>query len=178
MTLGANLRYSARTLVRTPALTLTLILTIAMGIGSNAAIVGFVHGLLTRDVPIPHVSQLVSVFSRGSQDSFEPLTFDDYLALKDRRDLFASLGAARESRRTIVFDGRSSVMSAAAMSPEFADLLQLSRQGAVLSYHGWQNEFADVPDVRGTTIRVDGADYRISGIAPDWLEGVFSGSAV
>jgi putative ABC transport system permease protein len=178
MTLGANLRYSARTLVRTPALTLTLILTIAMGIGSNAAIVGFVRGLLMRDVPIPHASQLVSVFSRGTKDSLEPLTFDDYLTLKDRHDLFASLGAVRESRRRVGFEDHSSVMAVAAMSPEVAELLQLSRDGTVLSYRAWQNEFASSPDVRGSTVRVDGVNYHITGIAPDWLEGVFAGSAV
>jgi putative ABC transport system permease protein len=178
MTLGANLRYSARTLVRTPALTLTLILTIAIGIGSNAAIVGFVRGLLTRDVPIGDASQLVSVFSRGAKDALEPVAFDDYRTLKDRRDLFASLGAVRESRRRVVFEGHSSVMAVAAMSPEFADVLQLSRDGTVLSYRVWQNEFASSPDVRGSTIRVDGVDYRITGIAPDWLDGVFAGSAV
>jgi putative ABC transport system permease protein len=178
MTLSANLRYSARTLVRTPALTLTLILTIAMGIGCNAAIVGFVRGLLTRDIPIPHASQLVSVFSRGARDSLEPVAFDDYLGLKDRRDLFALLGAARESRRRVVVEDRSSVMAVAAISPEFADLLQLSRGGTVLSYRVWENEFGSSPDARGSTIRVDGVAYQITGVAPDWLEGVFAGSAV
>ncbi len=178
MTLGANLRYSARTLVRTPALTLTLILTIAMGIGSNAAIVGFVRGLMTRDVPLPHVAQLVSVFGRGSTDSFEPVSFDDYIALKDRRDLFESLGAVRESRRRVVFEGRSSVMAVGAASPEFADLLQLPREGATISYRVWQNEFDSSPDIRGSTIYVNGDGYRISGITPDWLEGVFTGSVV
>src|SRR4026208_2123542 len=48
-----DLRYSARTLVRSPGLTATLLLTIALGIGSNAAVFGFVRGLAMRDLPTP-----------------------------------------------------------------------------------------------------------------------------
>jgi len=69
----ADLRYSARTLTRTPGLSLTLLLTIALGIGSNAAVVGFVRGLLTRDLPMSGLDRVVSVFARDAQDGFGPL---------------------------------------------------------------------------------------------------------
>ena len=47
----ADLRYSARSLRRTPGLTLALLLTIALGIGSNAVVFGFIRGFVTRDLP-------------------------------------------------------------------------------------------------------------------------------
>ncbi len=55
-----NLRYSARSLARTPGLTITLLLTIAVGVGSNAAVFGFVRGLTLRDLPAAESNQVIS----------------------------------------------------------------------------------------------------------------------
>jgi ABC-type antimicrobial peptide transport system permease subunit len=55
-----NFRYSARSLSRSPALTITLLLTITLGIGSNAAVFGFVRGLTTRDLPNSESNQAMS----------------------------------------------------------------------------------------------------------------------
>ena len=179
MQLWTNLRYSARSLARRPGLTLTLLLTIALGVGSNAAVAGFVRGLVTRNVPLPGIASLVSLFGRGEQDSFSPLSYDDYLALKSRRDLFETLGAGRESVVGAVVDGRSTVMSVAAITPEFAALLQLSlTNGVIISHQAWQIEFASRDTVRGEVIRIDGEERRVWGIAPEWLEGLYGDTAV
>jgi hypothetical protein len=55
-----DLRYSARSLARSPGLTATLLLTIAIGVGSNAAVFGFVHGLTLRELPMTETSQTMS----------------------------------------------------------------------------------------------------------------------
>src|SRR3954471_23539519 len=55
-----DLRYSARSLARSPILTVTLLLTIALGIGSNAAIAGFVRGLVIHDLSIAEPDRVVS----------------------------------------------------------------------------------------------------------------------
>src|SRR3954468_24042067 len=55
-----DLRYSARSLARSPILTITLLLTIALGIGSNAAIAGFVRGLVIHDLSSSEPDQAVS----------------------------------------------------------------------------------------------------------------------
>src|SRR5688572_3781171 len=61
-----DLRYSARRLTRTPGLAVALVLTIAMGIGSNAAVYGFVRGLVARDMPLPAMAGVVSVLGGGA----------------------------------------------------------------------------------------------------------------
>src|SRR5206468_9618215 len=121
-----DLRYSVRSLTRTPGLTVTLLLTIAIGIGSNASVVGFVRGLVIRDLPIPGLDRVVSLFARDAQDGFGPMSYESFLLLKAQPDAFEWLGAARQSRSSVVLDGRSSVMSVAATTPELAALLQLS----------------------------------------------------
>src|SRR5436190_18666579 len=58
--LWIDLRYSAQSLARSPILTITLVLTIALGIGSNAAIAGFVRGLIIHDVSMLEADRAVS----------------------------------------------------------------------------------------------------------------------
>ena len=145
----SDLRYSARSLTRAPGLALTLLLTIALGIGGNASVVGFVRGLVTRDLPLPGVEKVVSLFARDAQDAFGPVSYDAYLSLKTGLDVFDSLGAVRESRGSVVLGGRSSVMAVAAATPEFADLFQLPLgEGAVISRRVWHSEFGSKPGVQ------------------------------
>src|SRR5256885_15343305 len=89
----ADLRYSARSLARTPGLALTLLLTIALGIGSNASVHGFMRGLIARDLPLPGIDTAASLFARDAHDAFGPVSYDGYLSLKGHRDAFASIGA-------------------------------------------------------------------------------------
>jgi putative ABC transport system permease protein len=175
----SDLNYSARTLTRNPGLSLTLLFTIALGIGSNAAIVGFVRGLVTRDLPIPDVDRTVSIFGRDAQGGFSPVSYDAYLSLRAEADVFELLGAARVSRSGVSVDGRSSVMSVAAITPELASLLQLPpRGGIVLSHRIWQNEFGGRANFPDQLISVDDTKSRIAGVAPEWLEGLYVGNDV
>ncbi len=116
-------------------MTLTLLLTIALGIGGNASVVGFVRGLVTRDLPLPGIETAVAVFARDAQEGFGPLSYGGYLSLAARGDAFELLGAARESKSGTRVGDRSSVMAVAAVTPELADLFGLSLgEGVVLSH--------------------------------------------
>ena len=179
MALWTALRYSGRSLTRTPALALTLLLTIAVGIGANTAVAGFVRGLATRDLPIPRIETVVSIFAKETDGTFSALSYDGYLALEARRDMFESLGAARESRASIIVNDASWVMSVASVTPEIGALFRLpTGDGVVISHRVWQEAFDARPDVRGVPIRIEGAERRVIGVAPPWLEGLYIGSAV
>jgi predicted permease len=174
-----NLRHSARSFARTPSLTLALLGTIALGIGSNAAVLGFVRGSLARSLPIPGIDTVVSLFAWDSQDGFGPVSYEGYLALLEHREPFELLGAARESQASIVSGDRHSVMAVAAVTPELARLLQLSLDGGVaISHRVWQAEFGARPDIVSTPIRIDGVDTRVAQVVPDWLEGLYFGRAI
>ncbi len=156
-----------------------LLLTIALGIGSNASVVGFVRGLVTRDLPLPGLDTVVSLFARDAQDAFGPVSYEEYVSLKAQREAFELVGAARQSQGSVVLGGRSSIMSVAAVTPELAAFLHLPlSEGVVISHHVWQSEFGAAPDVRGQPIRIDGVERRAGTVAPDWLEGLYLGSTV
>ncbi len=172
----ADLRYSARSLLRTPGLTLALLLTIALGIGSNAAVFGFIRGFVTRDLPIARIESVVTVFARDAKDAFGPVSYEQYLALGSQSSIFETLGAATESSRPAAIGDRLSVISVAAVTPAVARILGLDpADGVFLSRRAWGSEFDSKATVRGEVIRLDGRDLRVAGVAPEWLEGLYEG---
>ena len=180
MTFLTDLRYSLRSLTRTPGLTLSLLLTIALGIGSNVSLRGFVRGLTARELPLPGIETVVSLFQWGADYAVGPVCYGGYLSLKSHSELFESLGAVRESQETITLSGRSLIMSVAAATPEIAELLHLPSldEGVVISHRMWQAEFGGKAGVCGEELQIEGVETRVAGVAPDWLEGVYLGRAV
>ena len=160
--------------MRAPGLTLALLLTIALGIGSNVSVYGFVRGLTGPASPLASVDRIVSIFQRGTHHEAGPLSYGEYLSLKNRLNVFAWIGAARISPCTISMPGQSAIVSVAAVTSNLAGVLNLSLgKGVVISHRMWQNEFGAKANVRGDQIRIDGVNARVSGIAPEWLEGLY-----
>ena len=165
---------------------LALVLTIALGIGSNASVHGFVRGLITRDLPLRGIDTVVSLFAPdppldGGPATLGagPMSYDDYLSLKGQPDAFEWLGAARESQGTIARGQHTAVMSVAAVTSDLADLLDLLQdEGVVISHRVWLSEFGAKADVRGEAIRIDGVATRVASVAPEWLDGLYLGRLV
>ncbi len=170
-----DIRHSARHFVRSPGLALALLFTIALGIGSNVAVNGFVRGLTRSDLPPVSRERVVSIFRRDAG----PLSYQDYRWLNSHREGFEWIGAARILPSTVAIAGQSEIMSVAAVTPSLANFLDLSFNGGlVISHRVWESDFQGKADVRGESIRLGGLDLRVSGVAPAWLEGVYRDRAV
>src|SRR5215472_6329055 len=102
-----NLRYSARSFIRTPGLALALLFTIALGIASIVSVRGFVDGLTKPLFPLGSLDRLVSVFGRDAQREADPLSKQQYLYARSRHDVFQWVGAARVAPGTITMDGQT-----------------------------------------------------------------------
>jgi ABC-type lipoprotein release transport system permease subunit len=173
-----NLRYSARSFTRTPGVALGLLFTVALGIASIVSVRGFVEGLTKPSFALGSRDRLVSVFGRDAQREAGPLSKQEYLYARSRHDLFQWVGAARVSPRTITTDGQTAFVSVAAVTPNLARVFGLPlNEGVVISHRMWQREFGS-SDVTGEEIQIDAVTARISGIAPDWLEGLYRDRAV
>ena len=179
MSLWTDLLYSVRSLARTPLLTSALLLTIALGIGSNATIAGVVNGLYTSRLPLAEADRAVVLVAAADSNGPAALDADRYLSLRGRSDLFERLGTVTESRATVTLEGRSSVMSVAAISPDVAAILNLAgSDGVIVSHALWSTTLKQRDDFRGLPVVVDRISSRIAGVAPDWLAGVYDDRAI
>ena len=153
---------------------LALLFTIALGIASYVSVLGFVRGLTKPSSRLGSLDRLVSVFAREADREAGPLSKQQYLYVESRHDVFQWLGAARVSPGTVAMAGQTAFVPIAAVTSNLAAVLGLPLDdGVVISHRLWQGEFGATADVRGEKIQINGVTARISGIAPDWLEGVY-----
>jgi ABC-type lipoprotein release transport system permease subunit len=153
--------------------------TIALGVGSNVTVSGFVRGLTRSDLPPALGHGVVSIFRRDARREAGPLSSEDFRWLNNHRAGFEWIGAARILPGAVTIAGQSEIMSVAAVTPGLAGFLDLSLNGGlIISHRTWENDFRGKADVRGEPIRVGGVDLRVGGVAPAWLEGVYRDRAV
>src|SRR5690349_23280118 len=114
-TLLQDLRYGIRALAKSPALTVVAILTMAVGIGANAAIFSFVNGLLLRPLPFPEPERLVVISERNPEHAqalgvVSPRNLEDW---EKQSQTVAVFGAWRDWRfQTATPDGARLVAAA------------------------------------------------------------------
>jgi predicted permease len=190
-TLSQDARYGARLLKRSPGLTVTIVFTLALAIGANAAIFSLVEAVLLRMLPVrePHSLVIVRALSRqGARDSF---SHTDYEWLRDHSQAFSAMSASAVWKMTLDAGDHKERVTAELVSGNYFALLGVEpaagrmisvdddHQGrliAVLSHAYWQRSFAGRDDALGGTLRLNGALLTIVGVAPPGFEGEFAGS--
>ncbi|HEV3332929.1 MAG TPA: ABC transporter permease [Bryobacteraceae bacterium] len=192
-----DLRYALRMLRHNPGFALVAILSLALGIGANAAIFSLADGLILRPLPVPHAEQLIAIQSRvrGEGNSLLPLTnvsYPDFADLRDKNKSFAGLAASQFA--PVGFATEKGALPeakfSALVSGNFFRVLdvrpQLGRgfrpeedQAAgrdpvvVISHDLWKNQFAAAPDVLGRTIYLSGIEFKVVGVAPESFTGPY-----
>src|SRR5438128_12182748 len=84
----ADLRYAARTLVKTPAFLLVSVMTLALGIGGNIAILTLVQSVLLQPLPSPQPERLVRIFDARAGASVGSMTGSEFDDVPQPSDLF------------------------------------------------------------------------------------------
>jgi hypothetical protein len=118
-------RASVKALARTPGLSIALLLTIAIGVSSNAAVYGFVHGLTNRSLPLKHTGTIVSILGQDRFHESGQLSGAEYLQLEHNSNVLAWIGAARIAATSIAIDGHGKIAVIAAITPNLAEALNL-----------------------------------------------------
>ena len=118
------------------------------------------------------------LFASGRDRGPVPFSYQDYLSLKARQNVFEWSGAAQISQTAIESDGRSVIATVASVTPEIAALFHLPlEQGVVLGHSFWQNELREAA-LEGRQIVTAGTAVSVAGIAPESLEGLYAGRPV
>jgi putative ABC transport system permease protein len=179
-----DIRYCLRTLARTPVFTITVVLTLALGIGANTAIFSIVDRLLLRSLPFPHGEQIVVMHeSRRTAPRMDvsPANWLDWQ--KDSRSFESFAAWTNRFPSTLTGSGEPERLKAETVSHEFFPLLGVrpvlgrvfspedDRPGApltaILSYSLWQRKFGGDKEILGKTIELNAMAVEVIGVMPD-----------
>jgi putative ABC transport system permease protein len=155
----ADLKYGARLLVRTPAVSLIAVLTLALGIGANSAIFSVVHAVVMRPLPYPHADRLVELYTEFPTLKLDKFWFsaDEYLEFAAQSRSYASVGAYQLAGAPVIGGERPVRAVTAYCSPSLLPTIGVEPllgrwftadedapdhpQGVVMSYELWQRLF-------------------------------------
>jgi putative ABC transport system permease protein len=185
-----DLRFALRQMVRKPGFTTVIVLTMALGIGANAAIFSVLDAVLLRPLPYAHPERLIKLWSRftgigmpNDQNWVSAPEFRDFQQLNHSfSDLAAiaggsvNLGVKGSPQRVIGASVSPSLFSMLGVQPLFgrtflAEEAQPGRDHElVLGYSLWKRVFAGNPDVVGRTIDIDGVPMSVVGVMPKGFE--------
>ena len=119
-TLIQDLRYAVRTLTRTPAFTIVVVLTLALGIGANTAIFSLMDQVLLRLLPVKDPRELVQLDGpgtfRGRTSNARTFSHPMYRDLRDRNDVFTGLVARTPATATLTYRGQTERVDAELIS--------------------------------------------------------------
>ena len=191
-TLSQDLRYAVRGLRASPGFTLTVMLSLGLGIGANTAIFSLFNALLLRSLPVTEPQALVQV-TRGETGGAE-FTNPIWEALRREQDIFsgilafsytpfnlASSGEARHVPGNFVggdFFPALGVRPAAGRLLSGADDYRGCPALAVLGHGFWQSEYGGDPGFIGRTLTLEGRGFEVIGVAQAGFFGVEVGRSV
>jgi hypothetical protein len=177
--IARDLVLAARRLRRSPGFTIAATLTLALGIGANAALFALVDAVLLRPLPYPEAERLVSLWETGkdARSAVAPANLGDY-----RVPAFESLAAWSFAEVDLSGEGRPESLLGQSVTADFFPVLGVGpvrgrpflpeedREGGervvILSDALWRSRFGSDPGILGRTIRLDRESHRVVGVLP------------
>src|SRR5687767_8961426 len=104
-TFWQDLRYGLRMLGKTPGFTAIAVLSLALGIGANAAIFSLVNAALLRPLPVEKPGELVALASSEDNRIFPTFSYPNYKDFESRNEVFSGLMAYRFAPLSLSYDG-------------------------------------------------------------------------
>jgi putative ABC transport system permease protein len=181
-------RYAVRGLLRVPAFTLGVVLTLALGIGMNTAIFSAVDRVLLRPLAFPDPDRIMLLHEQGAgpRAASAPnmdVNPENWLDWQRDSKTFESFAAwTNRNPATLTGQGEPERLEAETVSREFFSVLGVrpflgrdfaaedDRPGAaptaIISYTLWQRKFAGAPDIIGKTIQLNSRPVSVIGVMP------------
>jgi predicted permease len=184
--LWQDVRYALRQMARKPGFAAAVVLTMALGIGANAAIFSVLDWVLLRPLPYSHPEGLVKVWTRftgiglpNDQNWVSPPEFRDFQQLNQS---FSDLAAISTGSFNLGLKGSPQRVVGSAVSPNLFTMLgtqpvigrafraEEAQPGRdhelILSDALWRRVFGANPSVIGATVDIDGVPYAVVGVMP------------
>jgi predicted permease len=194
--LWRDLRYSIRSMRRTPVFVAFAVATLALGIGANTTVFTLINTLILNPLPVRDPGGLIAVAavpagdpSKSSSTPF-PISYRELQDYRSRTGAFASLAGYSSARIvTLQQNGGTENLFAELVTYDYFPTLGLTPATgrfflpdedrdpgaspvAVLNYGTWQTRFAGRADIVGSVVRVNNNNFNIIGVAPPRFIGV------
>lgn len=194
-----DLQYAVRTLVKAPVFTLAATVTLALGIGANAAIFQLLNAVRFRTLPVPEPHRLAQIqipnMNFGILEGRDNLSYPLYREIRANQRAFSDisawnsgyttlrLGQGAETRRVSVLAATGEFFSTLGISPAAGRLFRSDDDfrgcpapGIVLSYSFWQSDFGGSPSAIGSSLFVQDRPLQVIGVTPPGFTGPEVGS--
>jgi len=176
--LWRDLVYSARSLIRTPALTATIVLTVGVGLGATTGMLAVIRAVLINPLPYADAESIFWIYTDNAPYRFR-FSVVDYRAFEQDHPAFSEIAAYQSSRVTVSEGGEADRVTAKSVTGSYFPLMRqrplLGRlfepkddtggdRIAVLTAPYWRRRFGGDPNVLGRTMTIDGGRYTIVGV--------------
>jgi len=189
--LAKDLRYAVRTLRRNPWFSAVTVLSLALGIGANAAIFTLINAVMLQTLPVKEPDRLVQITRLlDGRPGFNP--FPLFEQFRDSVTSISSVFAQGTFDQAITLDGEDEFVTADLVSGGYYvvlgiepaagrllgpgdDVLSPSSPAAVISDRYWQRRFGRSPSAIGKVFNVRDRAFTIVGVTPPSFEGARPG---
>lgn len=193
---GQDLRHAVRILRAKPGFTAVAVLSLALGIGANAALFQLLNALLLRSLPVRAPQELVNISLAGEsgrnghfEDSPNDFTYPQWEQIQLHHEPFTNVLAWGPTHFNLARSGEVRNVDAMFVSGTFFQTMGVpaligrtftpgddhrgcGSAGAVISYGFWQREFGGTAAALGREIQLDGHAFPIIGITPQEFYGI------
>jgi predicted permease len=189
-----DLRFGCRMLLRNPGFSVLALLCLTLGIGTNAAVLSWIEGILIRPYPlVPHQDRMFALVgtTRGVP-GHNGLSYPDFVDLEKNSTLFESFIIDRISGTTLSVGDRAERAAVGIVSANYFNALGVQpilgrgfrpEEGigrnahpvTVISYRTWKDRYKGDPAIIGKAQFLNGVPHTIVGVAPERFHGTFIG---
>ena len=184
--LSQDLRYALRQLRRSSVFTMTVLLTLALGIGANAVVFGVLDALLLKPLDVPQPTGLYNVVH--ATHGYDNQSYPDYLDFQSKNNTFSGVAAYRIQSAGLSTGNATYKCWYYKVSGNYFDMLGVqpargrlfhasdehgpnSAPYIVLSDNFWQSHFDSDPRILGTTVDINKHPFTVIGVTPADFHG-------
>jgi len=177
-----DLRYALHQFKKVPALAVTVVLTIALGVGANAALFSIVNGVLLNPLRYPEPEQLMTLHESKANFETGSISYPNFRDWQKENHSFSAMAIARPASFNLTGSGDAIQVNGEYVTSDFFSVLGVEPvQGrtlapgedeigaapvALISQGLWQRKFGSTPLIAGQQITLDNKLYTIAGVVP------------
>ena len=188
-----DIKYAIRQLLRSPGFTFVVVLSLALGIGANAAIFSITDKVLLQSLPVQNPDELAVLSAydpkEGPPDYNSSFSYAMYKDLRDRNDVFSGVITRGGAQMNVSYGDQNERVRGELVSGNYFDVLGVRpwagrlftqdddrEPGAhpvvVISYEFWERRFAKDPNIIGQKILVNEHPLTVLGVTPPSFYGI------